>query len=323
MKDDYKILVSRTDNIGDVILSFPMLGIIKEHYPNCTLFFLGSNYTRPIATRCRHIDHFIAEEDLTIDKLMEMELDVFIHVFPKKHLAILAKKAGVPIRIGTSHRIYHWSTCNKLISFTRVNSYSHEAVLNLNLLSPLSIKNNYTLENLHCYTGWVSKNDHHDIISNDKTNVLFHMKSNGSAVEWSVKNYLLLANLLPSDKFTIYLTGTDDEKDIIESECPEIFVLSHVKDMLGKFTLDEFIDFVEAADGLVACSTGSLHIASTSGIHTLGLYPKKRPMHSGRWSPIGPNSVVLDADINITENKIQLDLNYQKVLSVIKEWKSI
>ncbi|MFC7667381.1 glycosyltransferase family 9 protein [Hymenobacter humi] len=45
-----------------------------------------------------------------------------------------------------------------------------------------------------------------------------------------------------------------------------------------------------AADGLVAGSTGPLHLAAALGRHALGLYPPIRPMHPGRWAPLGPRA---------------------------------
>ena len=46
----------------------------------------------------------------------------------------------------------------------------------------------------------------------------------------------------------------------------------------------------------MACSTGPLHIASALGINTTGLYPPLKPMHPGRWRPIGEKSEVLCAN---------------------------
>jgi ADP-heptose:LPS heptosyltransferase len=37
----------------------------------------------------------------------------------------------------------------------------------------------------------------------------------------------------------------------------------------------------------VAGSTGPLHLAAALGRHALGLYPPIKPMHPGRWAPVG------------------------------------
>ena len=51
--------------------------------------------------------------------------------------------------------------------------------------------------------------------------------------------------------------------------------------------MPQFLAFIAAADGLVAGSTGPLHLAAALGRHALGLYPPIRPMHPGRWAPLG------------------------------------
>jgi ADP-heptose:LPS heptosyltransferase len=89
------------------------------------------------------------------------------------------------------------------------------------------------------------------------------------------------------DRFNILITGNSEEGTIIQSQLPDIFSMAHVTNVTGKFSLEEFIIFVQCCDGLLAGSTGPLHIAALSGKHALGLYPSRRPMHAMRWAPIG------------------------------------
>ncbi len=67
-------------------------------------------------------------------------------------------------------------------------------------------------------------------------------------------------------------------------------------DLTGQLALPEFIAFIAAADGLVAGSTGPLHLAAALGRQALGLYPPIRPMHPGRWAPLGPHAEYLVFD---------------------------
>jgi ADP-heptose:LPS heptosyltransferase len=50
-----------------------------------------------------------------------------------------------------------------------------------------------------------------------------------------------------------------------------------------------------AADGVVAASTGPLHLAALAGTRALGLFSPQRPIHPGRWAPIGPHADVVVA----------------------------
>jgi ADP-heptose:LPS heptosyltransferase len=51
--------------------------------------------------------------------------------------------------------------------------------------------------------------------------------------------------------------------------------------------LDQFIAFISRADGLVAASTGPLHIAAALGKVSVGLFAPMQPIHPGRWAPLG------------------------------------
>ena len=123
-KENLVLLISRTDSIGDVVLTLPMAGVLKSIYPNSTIVFLGKTYTQPIVALSPNIDRFINWDSLSSQNYSEQvrllkkeDIDVFIHVFPSKQIVKLAKKAMIPIRIATSHRIYNWLYSNKLIKF--------------------------------------------------------------------------------------------------------------------------------------------------------------------------------------------------------------
>lgn len=288
-----KIIISRTDKIGDVLLTLPIAGILKERLPDTEVLFLGNSYTEAVIRHCTHVDKFINWDDLK-DQGILPEADHVIHVFPNRAVAKAAKHSAIPHRTGTSHRLFHWWTCNHLIHFTRKRSPQHEAQLNTKLLKPLGISSDFDLSKLHQYLGWQKSTlPAGTALLTNKFNLIFHMKSRGSAKEWPLRQYLDVARQLPADEVHIFVSGTADEGALIWQEIPEIFDLSHVTDITGKFTLSEFISFIEQANGLLACSTGPLHIASSVGIKCLGLYPAQRPMHAGRWAPIGKNSSFL------------------------------
>jgi ADP-heptose:LPS heptosyltransferase len=63
-----------------------------------------------------------------------------------------------------------------------------------------------------------------------------------------------------------------------------------VIDMVGKFSLNKFIEFLSSIDIFVAASTGPLHISASLGKATIGLFPPVRPMFPLKWGPIGLRS---------------------------------
>ncbi|RKR85668.1 ADP-heptose:LPS heptosyltransferase [Mucilaginibacter gracilis] len=290
------ILISRVDAIGDVVLTLPLCGYLKSIYPDVKISFLGRTYTGPIIKCCGAVDHFINYDDLKafpeqeqILALKAESIDTIIHVYPQKKIAILAKKAGIKNRIGTTNRTFHWLTCNKLVRLSRKNSDLHEAQLNIGLLKPLGIKSVPQVSQLvgfyHFRQQVVLPQQFARLLASDKFNIILHPKSNGSGREWGLNRFAELIALLPADQFNIFISGSDKEKELLKDWLPTL--PAHINDITGKLTLHQFIAFIAEADGLIAASTGPLHIAAMSGTHALGLYPTTRPMHAGRWGPIG------------------------------------
>jgi len=301
-----RILLSRTDSIGDVILTLPMAGVLKDIFPETKILFLGQAYTKPVVMCSKFIDGFIDVNDLldvgfvgeSIIKLRKMQIDIIIHVFPKKEIASLARKSGIPLRIGSTGRLYHWLTCNRLVPLSRRKSKLHESQLNLKLLKLLGAKKHYTKEEIVRFYGFDNipriKPPLKQLQCSNRFNLILHPKSKGSAREWGLDRYEKLITILPADSFKIFITGTQEEGDLMK----DFFLRNSgmITDLTGKLSLDELIGFIAAADGLVAASTGPLHIASALGKLALGIYPPIVPMHPGRWAPVGMKATYLVVD---------------------------
>lgn len=298
MPQPRSILISRTDSIGDVILTLPIATLLKQQFPDARIGFLGKKYTQAVIACCSAVDEFVDCDDFIAGKPDGINWETIIHVFPRKDIAWKALKLRIPHRIGTSSRPYHWFTCNHLIQLNRKNSDLHEAQLNTFLLRPLGIDavisketlgTSYSLDRLVPLDSKFSK-----LLEPGKRHIILHPKSQGSAREWGLENFISLARQLPAETFQVFISGTQAECSLME---PLFQALgSSVVDITGKMSLGEFISFISRCDALVAASTGPLHIAAALGKLAIGLYPSIRPMHAGRWGPLGPQAVALALD---------------------------
>jgi ADP-heptose:LPS heptosyltransferase len=308
------ILISRTDAIGDVVLTLPLCGILKSENSDCKISFLGNSYTEPIIALSKNVDAFYNWDDVKNKSAKEqseflkaINADCIVHVFPKKEIAQAAKLAKIKIRIGTKSRFYHWFTCNQLVSLHRKNSNLHEAQLNILLTKSLLQTINCEAEKLFSfYNLQQPKSLQHEaakLIDDNKFNLILHPKSKGSAREWALDKYLQLIKKLPASQFNIFITGNDAEKLLLNDWLKTL--PNHVHDVTGKFTLPEFISFINQCDGLIAASTGPLHIASMLGKRAIGLYAPMRPIFPQRWKPIGEKAdyLVIEKNCHTCKNK--------------------
>lgn len=62
MREPKKIIISRTDNIGDVVLTLPMAGTFKSKFPGSKIYFIGKTYTAPVIISSQFVDEFIDRE---------------------------------------------------------------------------------------------------------------------------------------------------------------------------------------------------------------------------------------------------------------------
>jgi heptosyltransferase III len=327
-----KIILSRTDSIGDVILTLPMAGLIKKHYPQTQIFFLGRTYTKDVVALSEHIDGFINYDEIEklnrpeqISAIKKVDATVFVHVFPVKEIAWLAKESSIPIIVGTTNRLYHWLTCNKLIRLSRKNSTLHESQLNLELLNFLKLPAKVSLSEMYTYYGFTKTPtllpEHLELLNNTKRKIILHPKSKGSAKEWGLENFQKLISILPSEKFRIYISGTEQDAkqmhDFLQKN-------NEVINLTGKLSLQQFIAFINRCDALVAASTGPLHIAAALGKSAIGLFSPKRPIHPGRWMPIGKNAHYLVYDENCVKCESQKgcdcikQINPQQIVDLLK-----
>ena len=331
-----RIIISRTDAIGDVVLTLPLAGIIKKSFPETTVIFFGRSYTKPVIDLSANVDEFIDYDEFSILQpgmqaafLKKVKADCILHTYPRSSIAKAAKQAGIPKRIGTSHRLYHLFTCNKLIHFSRNHSDLHESQLNVKLLKGLSLTTSYSLEELVGFYGIKNSSsppiNFSPLLTPDKINIVIHPRSHGSAREWGLNNYRELIVIL-KDRVTIFISGSVKEKEELKEWLSTLPPGIH--DMTGRLSLPELIAFLAVVDGIVAGSTGPLHIAAALGRHALGIFPPIRPMHAGRWAPMGKHAEYItfpkicnDCQLKPGDCSCLKNISPQQVANLILHWK--
>ncbi|MBS1643725.1 MAG: glycosyltransferase family 9 protein [Bacteroidetes bacterium] len=294
-----RILISRCDAIGDVVLTLPLAAILKQRFPNVVIGFLGRSYTKAVIECCAAVDVFVDLNDfLQAENGANKECqiwDAIIHVFPRADIARKALQLRIPWRIGTRSRAYNWLYCNKRIVLSRKHSDLHEAQLNTKLLAPFGIQQGFSKEQLGALFAFTAipelARQFRALLSPGKRHIILHPKSQGSAREWGLEHFEALIKLLPQEQYQVFISGTKAEGELMRDFLLRVKHL--VTDITGLMDLSQFIAFIHAADALVAASTGPLHLAAALGRKAIGIYPPIRPMHPGRWAPLGPLAVAL------------------------------
>lgn len=324
MKSPEHIILSRTDGIGDVILTVPMAHALKECFPGVKITFLGKGYTRPIIEAYNHVDRFEdwdmagESEASRIAFLKSCAADSIVHVFPRKEIVDAAYHARIPLRIATGRRLHTYLKVNYRLWFSRKNADLHEAQLNLKMLEAFNCYPSLSLQDIASrfeFSCGAKAPDGFTQWSDEGFRVLIHPKSHGSAVDYPVESYAQIIRALTDNGIAVGITGTAKEREVIGNGLP----WDEVTDFTGKLSLKELMELINFSQVIIAASTGPLHIAAALGKRVIGLYSPKRPIHAGRWQPIGRHATFKVAEKHPGNGHLEIDPN--EIIADVKRWK--
>ncbi len=297
-----RVLLIRTDRIGDVVLSTPVATAIKRAFPESHIIFLARNYTRGLLEFHRDVDEVWTEEELEkgghpTQFLRKAHLDATIALHPEPKWAWRLWRARVPLRVGTAYRAFSLFY-NVRVKEHRKRTPIHEAEHNLNLLKPLgitdfSVEFHFQLpdELVTRVRGKLFAKG----IEPGQPFVVLHPGSGGSAVDWPPHFFGELAFRLNGEGIPIVVTGSAAEGSLTEevSRGGRLGV-----NLAGELSLEELAATLKLAGVVVANSTGPLHLAVALGTEVVGLYCPVPPCYPERWGPYGRmDSVLVPASV--------------------------
>ncbi len=293
------VLLARTDHIGDVILSLPLAGWLKKKF-SCKITFLVSRYTRHVVEASPYVDHCIDLNDFStfsskVTYLKSLKVDVFVSLFPRHHLALLGFLSRIPKRLGTSRRWYHHIWCTDLVKLSRKKSQRHESLLNFFLIKPFVTDIPQSMQELLAYVRLDLQDELptylQEHFETSKFKLIIHPGTHGNAREWPEKFWIELVQALPKE-VEVYVTGSPDEAKRFK----KLGSLVSIHNLMGQTSLSELLLVIHQSDGLVANSTGPLHMAATMAKPCLGLFAPIKGMEPDRWGPLGPRAQWLMSD---------------------------
>lgn len=298
------ILVIRNDKLGDFMLAWPALSLLKRQYPGAKITVLVPGYTRPIAELCPWIDNVIVDDRhgsvlsdaLHLSGLIKAgHIDASISLFSEMRTALALWLARVPVRIGPATKLAQ-IFINKRLRQKRSSSSKPEFEYNADLAryfiasrgdeavsmqDPpfLTLDKSNTAETRRSYL------QTHNIQPDHKL-VFIHPGSGGSAINLSLQQYAELAKLVSqSSPVHFVLTAGPDE---LETASDLSKLMKKINHSLYHSTegLVRFTRFISICDLFISGSTGPLHIAGALNVPTAAFYPARRSATSLRWQTL-------------------------------------
>jgi ADP-heptose:LPS heptosyltransferase len=295
-----KILLVRTDRLGDVILSTPVATALKKKLGDVHVTFLARRYTAEILRCHPHIDEIIEIDGAEIGnrepRLAQMfrqkKFDLAIMLHPRPQLAWALWRSGIPQRIGTGYRWYSF-LFNRRVFEHRKTAARHEAEYNLRLLQPLGIQNaevefHFTLPQTEREP--IERKLY--ALGAESKPVILHPGSGGSSRDWPPEYFSNLADLIHHHlEAQVILTGAAEEADLINGILQK--ATTKPLSLCGRLTIIELAVLCQRAAVFVSNSTGPLHLAVMVGAPVVAFYPPIQACRPERWGPYGRLADVL------------------------------
>jgi len=301
----HNVLVVRTDRIGDVVLSLPMISLVRSHLPMARISMLLRECTRELAEGYEGIDEVLTYDHQGkpkpffgfLSELRRGRFDLVVVAHPTFRLGLLISLARIPVRVGTGYRWYSF-LFNRRVFEHRKTAEKHEAEYNLSLLQSIgwswSGVTSATLTPGRSATLAAKKARQELGLGDSEPMVVLHPGSGGSARDWSAQNFGSLAKLLNADGIRVVVTGIAQEESLVQTVVEGSGGVAIP--LIGRLSLMELAAFLRSADLFVSNSTGPLHIAAAVGVPVIGFYPPIRECSAKRWGPLTQQKVVFVAD---------------------------
>ena len=301
------LLIVRTDRIGDVVLSLPLAGIVKKHYPQCKVTFLLRDYTKSLVEDHPYIDEVIllheSKEKISlfcnIKQTAAKKFDACVIVYPTFITALIIFFSGIRNRVGTGYRWYSF-LFNRKVYEHRKYAEKHELEYNINLLQYFGIyeKSDYTSINFDIKTNNQSLQKINNLLIEHEIKpgiplFIVHPGSGGSSINLPPEKFKELISLIDSNlNAQILVTGSENEKDL----CGRLIINKKIKNLAALLNLSELIALISRCSIFISNSTGPIHIAAALGKYTVGFYPNLLACSAKRWGPYTDKKIIFTPD---------------------------
>lgn len=297
-KRNIDIVLVRMDKIGDLVLTLPVdehpvLQGARVHWFIST----GLGFVPTQAAPQRAFTEFkrsFLDFFRMLKWLKENRPRSIVILHAPWWVAMAAWWSEVPERIGRRSQWYSFLFLNLTMRQKRSLSDRHESDFNFDLVewtfNKLGVRQAENLEKLKdTFLRLVPPSPMATVSSRGLPPHgyrVVHPGMAGSALNWPAEFYVELIDKL-SREAPVVITGTKMDAAYLKG-VESVREKPNVRWLVGDLKISELLDVLSQASGVVAPSTGVLHIAASLGTPSVGIYSPRKVEHPRRWGPRGP-----------------------------------
>ncbi|MCK9572901.1 MAG: lipopolysaccharide heptosyltransferase II [Candidatus Omnitrophica bacterium] len=294
-----RILIMRTDRLGDVILSTPVIASLRKFYPNSHIAFLCRPYTKEIVEDNPYLDEIIIYDKAKEHKsilasikfcfaLRKRKFDTVFILNPNNRSNIIAFFAGIPERIGLNRKMGWLLT--QPIEDRKHEGKKHETEYTLDVLRAAGIP---ITEKHICFT---IKTESEKKINNllsmhgikDNSLMVIHPSASCPSKRWPEDYFIKLVKLAnEKTNLKVIVISAQDEKKFADRLVGEKGVI----DLRGILSISDIGALLKRSNLFISNDSGPVHVAASLNCPLISIFGRNDPgLSPVRWRPLGEKS---------------------------------
>lgn len=304
-----RILLIRTDRIGDVLLSTPAIKALRDAYPDAYIAMMVRPYAADIVRGNPYLDEVILYDKDGAHKgifgslmfalgLKKKRFDLAVVLHPTNRSNIIPFLAGIPERVGYDKKGGIFLT--KKLKDVKHLGEKHEIDYNLDVLRAVGIEaKDRTLympvkaEDERIIDRFFLLND----LDKKEAIIAMHPGASCPSKRWAAYRFGRVADeLIDRHKVKIVIIGGPaDIKTVKEAEAGML----HKPIILSEgHSLGEVAALLKRCKMFISNDSGPVHIAVAVDTPVISIFGRIDPgLSPERWGPVGPNDIVIHKDV--------------------------
>ena len=299
-RDNFKrILIARTDRIGDVLLSTPVIKAMRDSYPDAYIAMMVSPYARDIVDGNPYLDEVIIYDKDGKHKswmrsvkfarnLKKKRFDLSLILHPTNRVHLISFFAGIPRRIGYDYKLGVLLTDR--IKHTKQLGEKHELEYNLDLVRYLGIEpkdKSLFMPIKPEAEKWAEELFRQEGIKNHDKLLAIHPAASCPSKIWPNERFAEVADRLVA-KYGFKVLVVAGPRDIAIAQNVIKQMHNPTINLAGKVSVSQLASVLKRCQLFISNDSGPVHIASSVGTPVISIFGRsQKGLSPKRWGPVG------------------------------------
>jgi len=295
-----KVLLARTDKLGDVVLSLPAIAWLKGRRPDWELHALVAARAAPLVEHDPGLAR-VWTWPADAPRLRAERFDAAVLLVYDRAVAAHLWRIGVRRRVGPLSRWTSWLLLSRGVRQHRSAGGRHERDYNVELAAALAgeaARGELPAPRLALSAEQreAGRRFRAEVAADAAVVAFVHAGSGGSALVWPPERFgAVAARLAARPGWRLFLTGGEQDGPAVAAAAAAAGPA--VTSLAGRYDLRQLLGVLSGGDLMIAPSTGPLHLASALGLAAVGVMSPVPVQSAERWGPLGPRARSVSPDV--------------------------